>query len=152
MPDSPVRFEADFLAFGGTEVAIFAAVRAARCGLQTVLLSQSEYPFGAFPSLGAWETHYRGCRARLSHEVQEKIIDYYRQTFGKDSARVKGMPILGGQQSHGNLRASGSRKGTPWNNEGRTKPACVFLLPPFKGDYGRWKITIRRLSAGRKSA
>lgn len=89
MPDSPVRFEADFLAFGGTEVAIFAAVRAARCGLQTVLLSQSEYPFGSFPSLGAWETHYRGCRAPLSHEVQKRIIDHYRKAYGENSARLR---------------------------------------------------------------
>ena len=89
MPDSPVRFETDFLAFGGTEVAIFVAVRAARCGLQTVLLSQSEYLFGSLPSLGAWETHYRGCRARLSHEVQEKIIDYYLKAYGENSARLR---------------------------------------------------------------
>ena len=89
MPDSPVRFEADFLAFGGTEVAIFVAVRAARCGLKTVLLSQSEHAFGSFPSLGAWETHYLGCRAPLSHEVRQKIIDYYRKTYGENSTRLR---------------------------------------------------------------
>lgn len=79
----------DLVVYGGTEAGIFAAIRAARCGLQTALVSPTAYLFGFFPSLGAWETHYPGCRAPLSTEMRQRIIDHYEQVYGPDSQELK---------------------------------------------------------------
>ena len=89
MPDPKNIQRADFIVYGGTEAGIFCAVAAARCGLNTVLISETDYLFGFFPSLGAWETHYTGCRAPLSYEVENKIIDTYRIRYGEGSERFK---------------------------------------------------------------
>ena len=90
MPDHHQKeINADILVFGGTEAGIFTAVQAARKGHKTYLVSENSYLFGFFPSLGAWETHYPGCRAPLSREVRDKIIDYYRIHHGEESEWFK---------------------------------------------------------------
>ena len=89
MPEKQIKVEADFIVYGGTEAGIFAAVRGARLGLDTLLISESDYLYGFFPSLGAWETHYPGVRAPLSYEVEQKIIGYYRKNYGRDSRRFR---------------------------------------------------------------
>ena len=83
------KITADFLVYGGTEAGIFAAIQAARSGLKTLLISETVYLFGFFPSLGAWETHYPGCRAPLSREVRDSIINHYRDYYGGNSTHFR---------------------------------------------------------------
>ena len=81
--------DGDLCVYGATAGGIVAAVRAARLGLTTVLVSFAEVPGGVFPSLGAVETHYEGNRAPLLTEIQERIRDYYKQTYGEESAQYQ---------------------------------------------------------------
>ena len=78
----------DLIVYGGTEAGVICAVQAARLGLATALVSESSYLFGFFPSLGAWETHYSGFRAPLSEEVRQRIVSYYRETYGERSEEL----------------------------------------------------------------
>lgn len=73
------------LIYGGTAPAIVAAVRAAREGLDVVLVTPTRHLGAAFPSLGALETHYRGVRAPLLREFAERVKSHYRATYGADS-------------------------------------------------------------------
>ena len=82
------RVQKSLIVYGGTEAGVICAIQAARLGMATVLISESSYLFGYFPSLGAWETHYAGFRAPLSEEVRQEIISHYRDTFGDGSEEL----------------------------------------------------------------
>ena len=68
---------------------VVAALRAAREGLETVLVSYGSHLGGVFPSLGAVEAHYHGSRSPLLEELKGRILDYYRQTYGEDSEQYR---------------------------------------------------------------
>lgn len=89
MTDQLKQIQCDCLIYGGTEAGIFTAVRTARSGMRTIFISETTYLFGFFPSLGAWETHYPGCRAPLSDEVKSKLINYYRFKYGENSQQFR---------------------------------------------------------------
>ncbi len=73
--------------YGGTAPAIVAAVRAAREGLDVVLITPTANLGGALPSLGAVETHYRGVRAPLLQEFIDRVVGHYRETYGESSTQ-----------------------------------------------------------------
>ena len=75
--------------YGGTAPGIVAAVRAAREGLDVVLVTPTSYLGGALPSLGAVETHYRGHRAPLLQEFIDGVIRHYRERYGPDSPQLR---------------------------------------------------------------
>ena len=60
-------------------------MRAAREGLQVALVSAGAHLGGSLPSLGAVETHYRGCRAPLLQEFIERVRTHYRERHGENS-------------------------------------------------------------------
>ncbi|MGQ9493673.1 MAG: FAD-dependent oxidoreductase [Anaerolineae bacterium] len=70
------------LILGESVAGVVAAVRAAREGLDTILVTYKDNLGGVFPSLGAFETHYQGCRAPLLEELKDRVIEYYRSTYG----------------------------------------------------------------------
>ena len=89
MPTNPCTKPISLLVYGGTEAGIFCAVQAARSGLHVILISETKYPYGYFPSLGAWETHYPGVRSPLSSEVKSKLADHYQAYFGINSIQYR---------------------------------------------------------------
>lgn len=79
----------DVAVFGGTAPGVVAAVRAAREGRRVALITGDDSLGGAFPSLGAIETHYRGARAPLLDEFTARIKVYYRERYGADSEQYR---------------------------------------------------------------
>ena len=77
------------LIYGATAPGIVAAVRAAREGLDVVLVSHSKNLGGALPSLGAVETHYHGTRAPLLQEFIDRVKGHYRERYGETSAQYR---------------------------------------------------------------
>lgn len=75
----------DLAIVGATAPGIVAAIRAAREGLKVALFAEGNHLGGSLPSLGAFETHYRGNRAPLLQELIEAVKTHYRRETGKDS-------------------------------------------------------------------
>jgi hypothetical protein len=85
--------EYDVLVYGSTAPGIVAAVRAAREGLRVCLVSVSRHLGGALPSLGAFESHYRGVRAPILQELTDAVRSHYRDRYGENSEQFR---ICGG--------------------------------------------------------
>ncbi len=81
--------KADVLVFGESAPGVAAAVRAAREGLTTLLVTQDEHFAGVLASLGAIETHYTGVRAPLLEELKSGIVRHYREAYGEDSDQYR---------------------------------------------------------------
>ena len=73
------------LIVGGTAAGVAAAVRAAREGVETVLVSHGDHLGGVLASLGAVETHYPGARSPIVEAFKEKVVEHYRTTYGEGS-------------------------------------------------------------------
>lgn len=83
------EIKTDLFIYGANAAGIVAAVRGAREGLKVVLAFPTAHIGGSLPSLGALETHYRGVRAPLLKEFEERIVRYYLQAFGEYSEAYK---------------------------------------------------------------
>ncbi|WP_051946113.1 FAD-dependent oxidoreductase [Verrucomicrobium sp. BvORR106] len=84
----------DLVVIGGTPGGIACAVRAAREGLNVLLVNHTQH-LGGFVTSGAggWEAPYDGQRAPLYAEMLEGAADYYRKTYGEGSPQhVASMP------------------------------------------------------------
>ena len=79
----------DVIVVGGTAPGVVAALRAAREGLSVGVFIEGRHLGGSLPSLGAFETHYRGNRAPLLQELVQQVIAYYRDRYGLDSAQYR---------------------------------------------------------------
>jgi hypothetical protein len=80
----PETSHASLVIYGGTAPGIVTAIRAAREGLDVVLVTPTSELGGSLPSLGALETHFRGVRAPLLHEFATRVVAHYR-AFGENS-------------------------------------------------------------------
>ena len=89
-PGSPrlpkLREKYDLIVVGGTPGGIACAVRAARGGLQVLLVNPLQH-LGGFVTSGAggWEAPYDGHRSPLFSEVLNRISNFYRDKYGADS-------------------------------------------------------------------
>ena len=80
----------DVLVYGATPGGIAAAVRAARDGLRVALVERSGHLGGFLTSgLGVMDTMYDGHRAALYDEFCDRVLDYYRNTYGEDSPQYR---------------------------------------------------------------
>ncbi len=80
---------ANCVVLGETVEGIAAAVRAARQGVDTLLVTYKHHLGGVFPSLGAIETHYAGARNPFVEELKQRIVEYYRSRFGEASPEYR---------------------------------------------------------------
>ncbi len=95
--DKPV----DLCIYGGTPGGIAMAVRAAREGLDVVLVNRHEHLGGILASgLGVWDTQYEGKRSPIYDEARQAIFDHYRATYGEDSPQYRN--ALPGKSGHTN--------------------------------------------------
>ncbi len=80
------REKYDLIVVGGTPGGIACAVRAAREGLQVLLVNPIQH-LGGFVTSGAggWEAPYDGHRSPIFSEVLSRISDFYRNKYGADS-------------------------------------------------------------------
>lgn len=80
----------DLVVIGGTPGGIACAVRAAREGLNVLLVNRHAHLGGILTSgIGVWDTQFEGKRSPLYDEVRAAIIEYYRQTYGADSPQYR---------------------------------------------------------------
>src|SRR5690554_3419102 len=85
-----LRHHYSLLVLGGTPSGIVAAVRAAREGVDTLLVSYYEHLGGTLSNgLSTWDTHYEGKRAVIEEEWLDKIKNHYRTTYGEDSPQYR---------------------------------------------------------------
>lgn len=92
---------ADLCVYGGTPGGIAMAVRAAREGLNVVLVNRHDHLGGILSSgLGVWDTLWEGRRAPIYDEVRQAIFDHYRTTYGEDSPQYRA--ALPGKSGHTN--------------------------------------------------
>ncbi len=90
----------DLLVYGATPGGIACAVRAAREGLNVVLVDHSQH-LGGFLTNGAggWETPCDYLRSPIYAEVLQAITGYYRSTYGEDSPQhLASMPQRGSRR------------------------------------------------------
>ncbi len=76
----------DLLVYGATPGGIACAVRAAREGLDVVLVSYWPHLGGGLVNgVSLWDTFYDGARSPIFDEVRDSIREHYRRTYGADS-------------------------------------------------------------------
>lgn len=93
--------EADICIYGATPAGIACAVRAAREGLQVLLVNRTEHIGGMLSGgLGVWDTVWEGKRSPVYDELRESIFEYYRTTYGEDSSQYRNS--LPGKSGHSN--------------------------------------------------
>ncbi|MEZ6034591.1 MAG: FAD-dependent oxidoreductase [Planctomycetaceae bacterium] len=80
----------DLLVYGSTPGGIACAVRAAREGMNVVLVTHAEHLGGLLTSgLSTMDTLYNGDRAPLYDELRASIHSYYRDAYGADSENYR---------------------------------------------------------------
>ena len=87
---SASRPPVDVVIYGATPGGIATAVRAARAGLQVTLVHHHAHIGGMMSNgLGILDTIFPGKRAPLYDEMQERIKDHYRDTYGPTSTQYR---------------------------------------------------------------
>ncbi|MDA3925152.1 MAG: FAD-dependent oxidoreductase [Kiritimatiellae bacterium] len=85
-PDDVDGKEYDLVVMGGTPAGIACAVRAARQGLNVLLVNHTQHIGGFITSgAGGWEAPYDGLRSPIYGEMRTGAARYYRQTYGEGS-------------------------------------------------------------------
>jgi hypothetical protein len=80
----------DLVVVGGTPGGIACAVRAAREGLDVLLVNRHDHLGGILSSgIGVWDSQFEGRRSPIYDEVRAGIIEYYRTTYGADSQQYR---------------------------------------------------------------
>ncbi|MBE2283074.1 MAG: FAD-dependent oxidoreductase [Prosthecobacter sp.] len=93
--------QADLCIYEATPGGIAMAVRAAREGLNVVLVNHNDHLGGILANgLGVWDTLWEGKRAPIYDEVRQAIFDHYRKTYGEDSRQYR--DALPGKSGHTN--------------------------------------------------
>jgi hypothetical protein len=93
--------QADLCIYQATPGGIAMAVRAAREGLNVVLVNHNEHLGGILSSgLGVWDTLWEGKRAPVYDEARQAIFDHYRTTYGENSKQYR--DALPGKSGHTN--------------------------------------------------
>ncbi|HBJ86964.1 MAG TPA: pyridine nucleotide-disulfide oxidoreductase, partial [Verrucomicrobiales bacterium] len=91
----------DLCIYGGTPGGIAMAVRAAREGLNVVLVNHNGHLGGILSNgLGVWDTLWEGKRSPIYDEARQAIFDHYRTTYGEDSRQYR--DALPGKSGHTN--------------------------------------------------
>lgn len=92
---------ADLCVIEATPGGVACAVRAAREGLNVVLVNRTDHPGGILSSgLGVWDTVWEGKRSPIYDELRQAIFDHYRETYGEESAQLR--HSLPGKSGHTN--------------------------------------------------
>ena len=93
--------QADLCVYEATPGGIAMAVRAAREGLNVVLVNHNDHLGGILSSgLGVWDTLWEGKRAPIYDEARQAIFDHYRTAYGEDSQMYR--DALPGKSGHTN--------------------------------------------------
>jgi hypothetical protein len=93
----------DLVVIGGTPGGIACAVRAAREGLDVMLVNRHAHLGGILSSgLGVWDTQWEGRRSPIYDEVRAAILEHYRKQYGADSPQVR--DAVGEKTGHTNGR------------------------------------------------
>ncbi len=86
-PDSD---SVDLLIYGSTPGGVACALRSAREGLRTVMVSPVPHLGGLFSSgLSTMDTLYNGPRAPIYDELRQAILEAYRSRYGEDSEQYR---------------------------------------------------------------
>lgn len=93
--------QADLCIYEATPGGIAMAVRAAREGLNVVLVNHNDHLGGILSNgLGVWDTLWEGKRAPFYDEARQAIFDHYRTTYGEESRQYR--DALPGKSGHTN--------------------------------------------------
>lgn len=93
--------QTDLCIYQATPGGIAMAVRAAREGLNVVLVNHNDHLGGILSSgLGVWDTLWEGKRAPVYDEARQAIFDHYRTTYGEKSQQYR--DALPGKSGHTN--------------------------------------------------
>ena len=80
----------DLVVVGGTPGGVACAVRAAREGVNVLLVNRSQHLGGMISGgIGVADTQYDGNRAPLWAEFETRVLDYYRSKYGEDSPQYQ---------------------------------------------------------------
>lgn len=93
--------QADLCVYEATPGGIAMAVRAAREGLNVVLVNHNGHLGGILSNgLGVWDTLWEGKRSPIYDEARQAIFDHYRTTYGENSQQYR--DALPGKSGHTN--------------------------------------------------
>lgn len=86
----PDKQDSHLVIYGATPGGVALALRAAREGLNVLLVNHTQHLGGMFVNgLGTMDTLYNGARAPIYDEFRYNLYDYYRNTYGYQSAQYK---------------------------------------------------------------
>ena len=97
--------------FLGAPAGLACAIRAAREGLEVVVVTHTPHLGGMLTSgLCVWDTQWEGSRAPIYDELRQALFDYYRERYGHHSAQYHA--ALPGPRGHsnGNFEAGAARE------------------------------------------
>ena len=97
--------------YSGAPAGLACAIRAAREGLEVVLVTHTPHLGGMLTSgLCVWDTQWEGSRAPIYDELRQALFDYYRERYGHHSAQYHA--ALPGPRGHsnGNFEAGAARQ------------------------------------------
>ncbi|MFO1485553.1 MAG: FAD-dependent oxidoreductase [Verrucomicrobiaceae bacterium] len=93
--------QSDLCVYEATPGGIALAVRAAREGLNVVLVNHNDHLGGILSNgLGVWDTLWEGKRAPIYDEARQAIFEHYRTTYGEHSRQYR--DALPGKSGHTN--------------------------------------------------
>lgn len=93
----------DLVVIEATPGGIATAVRAAREGMNVLLVNRTQHLGGILANgLGVWDTLYEGRRSPLYDEVRQSLVEHYRSTYGEGSPQH--VAALPGKSGHTNGR------------------------------------------------
>ena len=104
------QMSTDVCVYSGAPAGLACAIRAAREGLEVVLVTHTPHLGGMLTSgLCVWDTQWEGSRAPIYDELRQGLFDYYRERYGHHSAQY--YAALPGPRGHsnGNFEASAAR-------------------------------------------
>ncbi len=88
--DKTIKSSYNLIIYGGTPGGISCAIRAAREGLEVLIVNHNQHLGGMFVNgLGTMDTLYNGSRSPIYDEFRYNIYDYYRSKYGYNSAQYQ---------------------------------------------------------------
>ena len=115
-----MKGEHDLVVYGATPAGIACAVRAARDGVEVLLLHHHRHIGGMLANgLGTLDTLYEGPRSPLFDELHQRLVEHCRLTYGAGSPEHEAGTVAVATAVQRAAAVRGARRGDGAGGDGR---------------------------------